>query len=194
LKAAWFGDSTLETYKVIFWFQNFLFKWVKLVYRYVMAMGGMGGMGGGMGGMGGGMGGMDGGMGGGMGGGMSGMGGGMGGGGMGGGGMGGGGMGGGGGGGGGGRFDNGGALGGAVRVDSPWPIAERCLVPRWFQPLHLSSEEAVSKCAFEMQLAPLQSGMGGGAFRGGGGGGGGRGGGSGSTCYAFQKVGLNVYT
>jgi hypothetical protein len=39
------------------------------------------------------------------------------------------------------------------------PAAERRLVPRWFQPLHLSSEKPVSKFAFQMgQLAPLQRG------------------------------------
>jgi hypothetical protein len=38
---------------------------------------------------------------------------------------------------------------GAVHVDSPRPIAERRLVPRWFQPTHLSSEKLVSRFAFQ---------------------------------------------
>jgi hypothetical protein len=45
-----------------------------------------------------------------------------------------------------------------AHVDSPSPIAARSLVPRWFQPLHLSSEKAVSKSAFQIRLAPLQRG------------------------------------
>jgi hypothetical protein len=48
--------------------------------------------------------------------------------------------------------------GGAVHVDSPWPTAERPLVPRWFQPLHLSSEKPVSRLCFQMQLVPLHCG------------------------------------
>jgi hypothetical protein len=41
---------------------------------------------------------------------------------------------------------------GAVHVDFPRPIAERRLVPRWFQTLHLSSE----KTSFKMCLSIMQ--------------------------------------
>jgi hypothetical protein len=37
-------------------------------------------------------------------------------------------------------------------------ISERRLVPRWFQPLHLSREKPVSKFTFQTQLAPLRDG------------------------------------
>jgi hypothetical protein len=49
-----------------------------------------------------------------------------------------------------------------VHVDSPRPIAERRVVPRWFQPAHLSRENLVSKFAFQMgQRAPLRPATGG---------------------------------
>jgi hypothetical protein len=55
---------------------------------------------------------------------------------------------------------DGGVVGRCSRVDSPCPIAERRLVPRRFQPLHLSSESSVLKRAFlkMAQLAPLRRG------------------------------------
>jgi hypothetical protein len=46
--------------------------------------------------------------------------------------------------------------GGVVHVDSPPPDPQ--LKGAWFQPLHLSSEKLVSKCAFQIQLAPLHDG------------------------------------
>jgi hypothetical protein len=50
----------------------------------------------------------------------------------------------------------------SVHVDSPrthsCPQLKGAWYPRWFQPLHLSSENPVSKFAFKLQLAPLQRG------------------------------------
>jgi hypothetical protein len=51
----------------------------------------------------------------------------------------------------------------AVHVDSPRPRAERRLVPRWFQPLHLSIEKPVSNFpSFKCNLHRYSEGGGGG--------------------------------
>jgi hypothetical protein len=47
---------------------------------------------------------------------------------------------------------------GRCSLTPPDPYLKGRLVPRWFQPLHLSRENPVSKRAFQTQLAPLRRG------------------------------------